>query len=142
MVSPRNHFVFTPLLPSAVVGSVELRSILEPVRRRVPHARVVEGSAIGVDWRSRHVVCRSAVSDEEIALPFDLLAIAVGAATADYGVPGVREHALSLREIADARAIRNRVLLQLARADLPGVPEAEVQRRLTFVVCGGGATGV
>jgi NADH:ubiquinone reductase (non-electrogenic) len=142
VVSPRNHFVFTPLLPSAVVGSVELRSILEPVRRRVPHVRMVEGSAIAVDWKTRQVVCRSAVSDEEIALPFDLLAIGVGADTADYGIPGVRAHALTLRDIADARAIRNRVLLQLARADLPGLATTEVQRRLTFVVCGGGATGV
>jgi len=142
MVSPRNYFVFTPLLPSAVVGTVELRSILEPVRQRVPHARVVEAVAQEVDWSKRRVLCRSVVSDEEMALPFDLLAITVGAAVADYGVAGVHEHALVLRDISDARAIRNRVLLQLARADLPGLLEDEVRRRLTFVVCGGGATGV
>jgi NADH:ubiquinone reductase (non-electrogenic) len=142
VVSPRNYFVFTPLLPSAVVGTVELRSILEPVRRRVRHAKVVEAEAQGVDWQRRRVLCQSAVSDETLALPFDLLVVAVGAAVADYGVPGVHEHTLSLRDVGDARRIRNRVLLQLARADLPGLPEEEVKRRLTFVVCGGGATGV
>jgi NADH dehydrogenase FAD-containing subunit len=57
-------------------------------------------------------------------------------------VAGVSEHALCLQDITDAREIRGRVLRQLAAADLPGLPEAEVRRRLTFVVCGGGATGV
>jgi len=142
MVSPRNYFVFTPLLPSAVVGSVEFRSILEPVRRRVRSARMVEAAAELVDWEARVVHCRSAVSDEQLAVPFDLLAIAVGAALADYGIPGVAEHALSLQDVGDAREIRGRVLQQLARADLPDLPDDEVRRRLTFVVCGGGATGV
>ena len=142
IVSPRNYFVFSPLLPSAVVGTVEFRSILEPVRRRVRSVRMVEAAAERVDWAARVVHCRSAVSDEQLAIPFDLLAIAVGAALADYGIPGVAEHALSLQDVGDAREIRGRVLLQLARADLPDLPEEEVRRRLTFVVCGGGATGV
>lgn len=142
VVSPRNYFVFTPLLPSAVVGTVELRSILEPVRRRVRHARMIEATAEGVDWEARTVRCRSAVSDEEVVVPFDLLVVAVGAAVADYGIPGVAEHALHLQDVTDARAIRSRILLQLASAELPGLPEEEVVRRLTFVVCGGGATGV
>jgi len=142
IVSPRNYFVFSPLLPSAVVGTVEFRSILEPVRRRVRSARMVEAAAERVDWEARVVHCRSAVSDEQLGIPFDLLVIAVGAALADYGIPGVAEHALSLQDVGDARAIRSRVLQQLARADLPDLPEDEVRRRLTFVVCGGGATGV
>lgn len=142
VVSPRNYFVFSPLLPSAVVGTVEFRSILEPVRRRVRSVRMVEAAAERVDWEARAVHCRSAVSDEQLAIPFDLLAIAVGAALADYGIPGVAEHALSLQDVGDAREIRSRVLQQLARADLPGLAEEEVRRRLTFVVCGGGATGV
>lgn len=142
VVSPRNYFVFTPLLPSAVVGTVEFRSILEPVRRRVRGARMVEATAESIDWNARVVRCRSAVSDEELAVPFDLLVLAVGAAVADYGVPGVAEHALHLQDVADARAIRTRVLLQLSAADLPGLDQDEARRRVTFVVCGGGATGV
>jgi len=142
VVSPRNYFVFTPLLPSAVVGTVELRSILEPVRRRVRHARMVEAAAERVDWDARVVRCRSSVSDEQVAIPFDLLVVAVGSAVADYGVPGVAEHALPLQDVSDARRIRTRILRQLASADLPGLAEKEVRRRLTFVVCGGGATGV
>ena len=142
IVAPRNYFVFTPLLPSAVVGTVELRSILEPVRRRVRGARMVEAEATAVDFAARSVRCRSTVTGEEVTLPFDLLVIAVGCSIADYGVAGVAEHALCLQDVADARAIRGRVLEQLAAADLPGLPEEEVRRRVTFVVCGGGATGV
>jgi NADH:ubiquinone reductase (non-electrogenic) len=142
VVSPRNYFVFSPLLPSAVVGTVEFRSILEPVRRRVRHVHMVEASAERVDWEDRVVHCRSSVSSEQLAIGYDLLVVAVGAAAADYGVPGVAEHALGLQDISDARALRSRILLQLSRADLPGLDEREVEKRLTFVVCGGGATGV
>lgn len=142
MVSPTNHFLFTPLLPSSAVGTVELRSILEPVRRRRPWVRLYEGTAEAIDFEARRVDCRSAVSSESFSLPYDRLVIAVGAAVADYGVPGVAEHALRLKTAADARALRHRVLVQYAAAEIPGLAAEEIDRRLTFVVCGGGATGV
>ncbi len=104
--------------------------------------RLIEGRAERVDWQARRVECVSAVGEERFVLPFDLLAIAVGAAVADYGVPGVREHALTLASVEDARAVRRGILDQFARAEVPGLSDEEVARRLTFVVCGGGATGV
>ena len=142
MISPTNHFLFTPLLPSAAVGTVELRSILEPVRRRRPWVELLEGTAESIDFAARRVECRSAVSGEPFRVGFDRLLIAVGAAVGDYGVPGVGEHALQLKTATDARAIRHRVLGQFASAEVPGLAAEEVARRLTFVVCGGGATGV
>ncbi|MFL6258446.1 MAG: FAD-dependent oxidoreductase [Thermoanaerobaculia bacterium] len=142
LISPRNYFLFTPLLPSAVTGSVEFRSILETPRRRLRDLRVVEGSARSVDWQARTLSCVGAVSGEEFSVPYDVLVIAVGAAVADYGVPGVAEHALKLASIEDARAVRRGILEQLARAEIPGLTEEQIRQRLTFVVCGGGATGV
>lgn len=142
MVSPTNHFLFTPLLPSAAVGTVELRSILEPVRRRRPWVDLLEATAESLDLAARRVECRSAVSGETFGVGFDRLLIAVGSAVADYGVPGVAEHALALKTATDARALRHRVLAQLASAEVPGLAAEEVAQRLTFVVCGGGATGV
>ena len=142
VVTPRNYFLFTPLLPSAVSGTVELRSILEPLRRRLRGVRVVEARARGVDFERRELECVAAVGEESFRLPFDLLVLAVGAAVADYGVPGVRQHALKLQSVEDARAVRRGVLDCFAAAGLPGLPATEVERRLTFVVCGGGATGV
>lgn len=142
LISPRNYFLFTPLLPSATVGTVELRSILEPVRRRQRHVGLVEAFAEEIDWARSLLRCRSAVSEETFDLAWDLLVIAVGARVADYGIPGVAEHCQTLATVADAQAIRTRVLEQLAKAEIPGLSEEEVGRRLTFVVCGGGPTGV
>jgi NADH:ubiquinone reductase (non-electrogenic) len=142
LLSPRNYFLFTPLLPSAASGSVEFRSILEPTRRWLRGVHVIEGCAESVDWEKRRVQCIGAVGGERFSLPFDLLVIAVGAAVGDYGISGVREHALKLASVEDARAIRRSILEQLARAEVPGLTLDEVRQRLTFVVCGGGPTGV
>jgi len=142
LLSPRNYFLFTPLLPSAVSGTVELRSILEPTRRRLRDVRVLEGSAESVDWEARQVRCRGAVGGEPFTLPYEVLVIAVGAAVGDLGIPGVAEHALSLASVEDARAIRRAILEQFARAEIPGLSKEQVRQRLTFVVCGGGPTGI
>lgn len=142
LLSPRNYFLFTPLLPSAASGSVEFRSILEPSRRRLRGVHVIEGSAESVDWDGHQVHCVGAVGGERFTLPYDILVLAVGAAVGDYGVPGVREHALKLANVEDARAVRRGVLEQFARAEIPGLTPDELRQRLTFVVCGGGPTGV
>jgi NADH:ubiquinone reductase (non-electrogenic) len=142
LLSPRNYFLFTPLLPSAAAGSVEFRSILEPARRRLRGLRVVEGFAESVDWEARQVSCVGAVSSERFRVPYDILVIAVGAAVADYGVPGVKEHALKLASVEDARAVRRGVLDQFARTSIPGLTPEQVEQRLTIAICGGGPTGV
>lgn len=142
LLSPRNYFLFTPLLPSAASGSVELRSILEPSRRRLHDVRVIEGFAESVDWQGRQVHCLGAVGRERFTLPYDILTIAVGSGVGDYGVPGVHDHALKLASVEDAQAVRRKILEQFARADIPGLTHNEVRQRLTFVVCGGGPTGV
>lgn len=142
VVSPRNYFLFTPLLPSAVSGTVEFRSILEPLRRRQRHAHLLEATAEAVDFDRRQVRCRSAVSDETFDVPYDVLAISVGAAVSDYGVSGAARFALPLATVEDGQAMRRAILASFAAADLPGLALAEVERRLRFVVVGGGPTGV
>ncbi len=142
LVTPRNYFLFTPLLPSAVTGTVEFRSILEPARRRLRWVKVIEAEALALDRASRQVRCRSVLTGEEFALPFDVLLIAVGSAVSDYGVPGVDPYALTLTSVEQAREIRQRVLAQFGKANVPGISEQEIARRLTFVVCGAGPTGV
>ncbi|HEX2223564.1 MAG TPA: FAD-dependent oxidoreductase [Thermoanaerobaculia bacterium] len=142
LLSPRNYFLFTPLLPSATSGSVEFRSILEPARRRLREVRLIEGSAESIDFQAKRVSCTAAVSGEPFQLEYDDLIIAVGSAVGDYGIPGVQEHALKLASVEDARAVRRGILEQFAKAEIPGLPPEELQKRLTFVVCGGGPTGV
>jgi NADH dehydrogenase FAD-containing subunit len=142
VVSRRNHFLYTPLLPSTAVGTVEFRTIIEPIRRSRPGARCLLGEAESLDPTGRSVRCRS--PDGEVAWdqPYDVLAIGVGAEGNTFGVPGVREHACPLKELADARVIRERVIATLERASLPGLGEEERQRLLHFVAVGAGPTGV
>lgn len=142
VVSPRNYFLFTPLLPSAASGTVEFRSILEPIRKRCRTARLLEAEADGVDWTARRVRCHSVVSEESFELAYDRLVIAVGAAVADYGIPGVRRWALPLRDVEDGRAVRSAVVRQFSAAEMPGLSAPEVGRRVRVVVIGGGPTGV
>jgi len=142
VVSRRNHFLYTPLLPSTAVGTVEFRTIIEPVRRSRPGARFLLGDAESLDPDRRAVRCRSLDGDLAWDQPYDVLAIGIGAEGSTFGVPGVREHACPLKELADARTIRERVVAALERAGLPGLDEAERRRLLHFVAVGAGPTGV
>jgi NADH:ubiquinone reductase (non-electrogenic) len=142
LLTPRNYFLFTPLLPSAVAGSVEFRSILEPARRRLRGVRVIEAWAESLDWASHQVSCVGAVGGEKFTLSWDHLVIAVGSTVADFGIPGVTENTLKLYTVEEARVIRRGILEQLARAEIPGLTEEQIRERLTFVVIGGGPTGV
>ena len=142
LISPRNYFLFYPLLASATVGTVEFRSITESVPRRLSDVRVIQAAAEGVDFAARRVSCRAAVGEDRFEVAYDLLVIAVGTGVADYGVAGVFEHALTLKGVDDARAIRKAVLDRIAEAEVPDLSPQELSRRLTFVVCGGGPTGV
>jgi NADH:ubiquinone reductase (non-electrogenic) len=140
VVSPRNHFVFTPLLPSTTVGTIEFRSIIEPVRTARTGIAFHEAACTGVDRERRTVRCRQ--EDEEFSLDYDILVIAVGAGNNTYGIPGVEEHALFLKEVADARAIRQRIIACCERASVPGLGDEERRRLVHVVVVGGGPTGV
>lgn len=142
VVSKRNHFVYTPLLPSTAVGTIEFRTICEPVRRGRPNLRFLLASAVGIDAERRLVRCRHDEAGLEWDEPYDVLVVGVGAENNTFGIPGVREHCCFLKELEDARAIRQRVLTNLERACLPGLAPAERRRLLHFVAVGAGPTGV
>lgn len=141
LASPRNHFLFTPLLPSTTVGTLEFRSILEPLRGQDTAGFQLAAAAV-LDRERKIVSCVSPLDGRKTDLPYDDLLIAVGAVPGTFGIPGVAEHALFLKEIQDARRIRRRVLDCLERASWPGLEREERMRLLTFVVVGGGPTGV
>ena len=144
VISPRNHFLFTPLLPSTTVGTLEFRSIIEPVRTSLRRGAVTyyQAACTAIDPVTRLVTCEGVQDGEAFVLSYHALVIAVGAASATFGVPGVREHALFLKELSDARAIRQRIIDCFERAATPLQPEEERRRLLHFIVVGGGPTGV
>ena len=145
VVSPRNHFLFTPLLASTTVGTLEFRSIIEPVRntgfRDDQHFHL--SKATTVDTSTRQLTCQSELDPSVVySLEYDQLVIGVGAVSSTFGVPGVAEHGFFLKEISDARRIRDRLLANFELATQPGISPTERERLLHVVIVGGGPTGV
>jgi len=146
LVSPTNYFLFTPMLPSATVGTLELRSLAEPIRRIVARLKghFIRAIAQDIDFSAKLVeVSQKDANGKEVRfyLPYDKLVIAVGSTTNPHGVAGL-ENCYFLKDIDDARKIRNKVLSNLESAILPTTTDEERRRLLSFVVCGGGPTGV
>ncbi|PHH88308.1 hypothetical protein CDD83_7700 [Cordyceps sp. RAO-2017] len=150
VVSPRNYFLFTPLLPSCTTGTIEHRSIMEPVRAILRHKKAAakfyeaEASSIDPDRKVVRVVDSSEVrgATSETEIPYDMLVIGVGAENATFGIPGVREHSCFLKEIGDAQQIRKKIMDCVETAAFKGQSSDEVDRLMHMVVVGGGPTGV
>ncbi len=142
VVSPRNHFIFTPLLPSTTVGTIEFRSIIEPIRSAKDNITYYHASCIAIDTAACTIRCSGALDGNEFSLPYDLLVIGVGASNNTFGIDGVERYGLFLKELTDARAIRQRIIENFERAGTPNIQFEERKRLLHFVVVGGGPTGV
>ena len=150
VVSPRNYFLFTPLLPSCTTGTIEHRSIMEPIRNFLRHkkARVkyYEADATKIDYENKKVYINdeSPVKGDTSAteVNFDMLVVGVGAENATFGIPGVREHSCFLKEVDDAQAIRKRIMDCCETAVFKDQSDSEKRRLLHMVVVGGGPTGV
>jgi NADH:ubiquinone reductase (H+-translocating) len=164
VVSPSNHFVFTPMLASASVGTVEYRSMTEAVRAANPMIEnYIEGIATSVDIVQKHVkiqlnsllVGLREGDPPEIEIKYDKLIVAVGVKVADKLVPGAYEHCLRLKTCDDARRLRTAIGEALEFASRPDVIDdkllqvmerdrrrIERRKRVTFAIVGGGPTGV
>ena len=150
VISPRNYFLFTPLLPSCTTGTIEHRSIMEPIRNILRHKKATvkyyEAEATKIDPEKRVIYIND---DSEIKgdtssteVPFDMLVVAVGAENATFGIPGVREHSCFLKEVGDAQQIRKRIMDCVETASFKDQSDEERKRLLHMVVVGGGPTGV
>ncbi len=142
VISPRNHFLFTPLLPSTTVGTVEFRSIIEPIRKIRREIDYMQAVCEEIDAERKEVRCSGVAVERSFTVPYDRLVIAVGAVNNTFNIPGVEEHTLFLKELVDARMVRERVISSLERADLPDVPDEERGELLHFLIVGGGPTGI
>ncbi|XP_068324188.1 internal alternative NAD(P)H-ubiquinone oxidoreductase A1, mitochondrial-like [Pyrus communis] len=153
-ISPRNHMVFTPLLASTCVGTLEFRSVAEPVSHiqsamaTSPNSYFYLASCVGLDTGKHEVYCET-VSDGSLShepyrfkVAYDKLVIAAGAEPLTFGIKGVKEHAFFLRDVNHAQEIRKKLLLNLMLSEHPGISEEERKRILHCVVIGGGPTGV
>ncbi|KAI8898827.1 hypothetical protein BC833DRAFT_588265 [Globomyces pollinis-pini] len=143
VVSPTNYFLFTPLLPGATTGTVESRSLLESVRKicRRSNAHYYDAWAEDVNFENKTVLIAES-ADKKIHVPYDKLVIALGARNETYGIPGVRENVHFCKTINDARKIRDKLTSIFEEAASPLMTDEERSKILSFVIVGGGPTGV
>jgi NADH dehydrogenase len=138
LIDKENFFQFNPLLPAVAVGAVETRHIVYPLREmaRHRHLRFIKNKAAAIDLEKKCVQLHNGLSE-----PYDTLVIAVGSVTNWYGVPGAQANARPFKTIVDAMSLRARVVELFEMAEQAG-SDAQRRRMLSFVIVGGGVTGV
>ncbi len=136
IVCPENYMLYTPLLPEAGAGTLEPRHVVVPLRQMCPHAELFLGHVTALD-RDRKVV-RADTLAGPLEIGYEQLVVAVGAVTRTFPVPGLREYGVGFKDLADAIALRNRVLEQLERAAI----QPQATEELGFVFVGAGYAGV
>jgi NADH dehydrogenase len=139
IVSNENFMLYTPLLPEAASGTLEPRHCVVPLRAMCPHAELILGTVTTVDLKAR--TAEIATDEGPQTVSWRELVLALGAVPRTLPIPGLSEHALSFKTLADAIHLRNHVLHQLEAADA-ALDEQERSRRLTFVFVGAGYAGV
>jgi NADH:ubiquinone reductase (H+-translocating) len=140
LVDQNNFLLFTPMLTEVAGGELDARHIVAPPRQLSPRVRFEQGKVTTIDLAKRSVTLEVEPGVER-TLAADHLVIALGSTPNYHGIAGVREHSVGMKSVRDALEIRNRVLAGLERA----ATEQDAGRRraaLTFVVAGGGFTGV
>lgn len=143
VVSPSNHFVFTPLLPSTAVGTLEFRAIQEPIRKVLgANGNFVQAKAMELDADGKALICESTHDQEKFKIKYDKLVIAVGVKTNTFGIDSIVEGdgIYFLKHLYHARNIRNNIIDNFEKAAVPGTSIEERKRLLSFVVVGGGPT--
>ena len=140
LVSQSNFLLFTPMLAEVASSALEAQHIAAPIRAACPYTDFIHGDVERIDTEQRQVLVRGRRSSTAQVVPYDHLVLAMGSVPNFYGLPGLAEHAITLKTLEDAVGLRHRVLSQLERADHETDPEVR-QRLLTFVVAGGGFAG-
>lgn len=152
------------------MGTLEFRTALEPVRTKSSKYEYIQGRTDAVDFGKKRVMVRETVRDpligllttragelkderpleqriessrgELFSLPYDKLVMSVGCYSQTFGIPGVKDTAYFLKDVGDARRIRNKLLSCFETAALPTTPTALKKQLLNFAIVGGGPTGI
>jgi NADH:ubiquinone reductase (H+-translocating) len=139
-VVDRNNFhTFLPLLYQVATSGLASADVSYPIRgifRDADNIGFRRGTVTGVDWQGRRLLLDGGAS----TLPFDRLILAAGAVASFFGIPGALEHAFPLYDLSDSIRLRNHVLRRFEAVDAD--PTLIGEGALTFVVVGGGPTGV
>jgi NADH dehydrogenase len=139
LASAGDYLLYSPLLPNVSAGVVEPRHIAVGLHNELRRAKVLLGHVVAVDIGG-HTATLRRMDGSEHELAWDRLVLTPGGVTRTFDIPGVAEHALGLKTLAEAAFLRDHVLRELENADAAEDPE---RRRAccTFVVVGAGYSG-
>src|SRR5262245_63760331 len=141
LISRENYLVFQPMLPEVISGSIGVLDTIPPLRRLCLRTTLYTRAVERIDLGRRRVTAAAGFGSGQCHLEYDHLVIALGNVTSFSGAPGLAEHALPFKYLGDALTVRNHVIHALGEADVEPDPDVR-QRLLTFVVAGGGFSGV
>jgi NADH dehydrogenase len=146
VIDRENFFTYWPMVAGIISSDVETKNVAQPLRRALIQfgASFRRAELESVDFE--HKVLKASGGLE---FPYDHLVLALGADPAFFGIPGVEEHSISMKGLTDAERIRNRVIERFEEVTLARDEASETdgddeipKSKLTFVVIGGGSTGV
>jgi NADH dehydrogenase len=140
LVNDVNFLLYTPFLPEAAAGTLEPRHVVTPLRDVLDQTRLRIGVVVSRDAARRTVTMRDEEQHEH-ELPYDHLILALGSVSRVLPIPGLGEHAIGFKTLADAIWLRNHVIRTLERADATE-DSASLDELLTFVFVGGGYAGL
>lgn len=140
LVNSENFMLYWPLLPEVASGTVEPRHVAISLRKELERTRVISGEVTGLD-HERRVATVKPYEGSPYDLSYDQIVMGLGSVTKALPVPGLAERAVGFKSVAEAMHLRNLVLSRMEAAEAISDEEAR-KRALTFVVVGGGYTGV
>jgi NADH dehydrogenase len=142
LVNKENYFVFQPMLPEVISGTIGLLDVVSPIRRLAPRTELHVREVEAIDLERKVVVCSPGFRAQPHVIAYDHIVLAMGSVTDFRGLRGLPEHAFPFKNLGDALALRNHVIRVLDEASIEREDEALRRRLLTFVVAGGGFSGV
>jgi NADH dehydrogenase len=140
LISRENSFLCSPLLPEVAASAVSTHDIVNPIRLMLNGTRFVNGEVTGISLEAREVQVQL-FGGSTHTFTYNHLVLAVGAATNFFGLPGMEDNSINVKELSDAVRLRNQVIDRLEQADVV-TDDNERRRLVTFVQCGGGLNGV
>lgn len=141
LLSEENYFVFQPLLPEVAAGGINPNHVVNPIRDLLRRVQFRWCRIAGIDAANKVVQVVQGEGRALVKVPYDHLVFALGKISDFSSMPGVDEHSLPLKDLDDAFRLRNHVFRCLELADIESDP-AEKKALLTFVIAGGGFSGI
>ena len=141
LINRDNYFLFTPMLHEVAASDLDLTNIVSPVRKLLRKVKFFAGEVKRIDLPNRVVTVAHGFDGHSHDLPYDRLVIGVGSSTNFFNLPGLEQHALTMKTLEDAAHLRNRLIALLEEADTECCAAVRGPL-LTFVVAGGGFAGV